>query len=63
MNEADKRVPVRADNLQVLRELAVGIGGTYDDALRIIFQSVIKPDESALDAGKRLKRELEEKGK
>lgn len=61
MNEADKRIPVRADNLQLLREIAVGVGGTYDDALRVILQSVINPGESAVDAGKRLKAEQTEK--
>lgn len=62
MNEADKRIPVRADSLEELRDFAYGLKGTYDDAIRVLLAIAKQNGESALDAGRRIGEQREQTG-
>ena len=52
---AHKRIPVTPEILQQMQDLRLGLGSTHDEALSMLLKLVIKPGESALDAGRRLR--------
>lgn len=57
IKEENARIPVRVQTQKVLREIAFGMGATYDDLLWIMIDRLSKPDETPIETGRRLKEE------
>ncbi len=56
-NVASKRIPIKEDTLEHVRDFSNGLSATYDEALEFLLSRVMKPGEDALTAGRRLREE------